>query len=62
MDSQVDRGDVFVAVPNYRSIDPISVEFTQSQHSGEGIGANRSVVDDFIDGEYTGGVDDESEG
>ena len=62
MDSQVDRGDVFVAVPNYRSIDPNSVEFTQSQHFVEGSVAPRTVEDDFIDGEYAYGVDDESEG
>jgi hypothetical protein len=39
-----------------------SVEFTLSQHSGEGTGAARTVVDDFIDGEYVDGVDYESEG
>ena len=40
----------------------ISVEFTQSQQSVEGIGAARSAVDDFIDGEYADGLGDESDG
>jgi hypothetical protein len=39
-----------------------SFEFSQSQQSVEGIGAARSAVDGFIDGEYADGVDDESEG
>ncbi len=53
---------VSVAIPYDMSSHANSVEFAQSQQSVEGIGATRSAVDDFIDGEYADGVDDESEG
>jgi hypothetical protein len=62
MDSQVVRDGVSVDVPNERSSYFSSVEFTQSQHFVEGSVAPRTVEDDFIDGEYAYGVDDESEG
>ena len=52
--------DVFVAVPNDRYSHSNSVEFTQSQQSVGGTRAPRTVVNDFIDGEYADGLDDES--
>ena len=62
MDSLDDRDDVSVAVLSDIASYPNSVEFTQSQQSVERTGAPRLVVDDFIDGEYADGVDNESEG
>ena len=50
MDRLVDSDGVPVVVPRDMASRSISVEFTQSQQSVEGIGAARPVVDDFIDG------------
>jgi hypothetical protein len=57
MDCLVDSDGVPVVVPSDMASHSISVEFTQSQQSVEGIGAARSAVDDFIDGEYADGLD-----
>ena len=54
MDSPVDSDGVPVAVPSDMASHSISVEFTQSQQSVEGIGAARSAANDFIDGESEG--------
>ena len=62
MDSQVDSDGVPIGVPYDMASHSNSVEFTQFQQSVEGIGASRQAVDDFIDGEYADGLDDESEG
>ena len=62
MGSQVDSDGEPVVVHNDMVSHSNSFEFTQSQQSVEGIMASRSAVDDFIDGEYAGGVDDKSEG
>ena len=62
MDNRVEIDGVPVVVPNGMASLSNSVEFTQSQQSVEGIGDARSEVEDFIDGEYADGLDDESEG
>ena len=62
MDGKVARDGTPVVVPNDMVSHSNSFELTQSQQSVEETGATRSVVDDFIDGEYADGLDDESEG
>ena len=51
-----------VIVPLSSSLSPNNLLKGSGQQSVEGIGAARSAVDGFIDGEYADGVDDESEG
>ena len=60
-DSQVGGYGIPVVVPNDMVSHSISFALTRSQQYVEGTEASRTSVDSFIDGEYAGGLDDESE-